>query len=410
MTSSLKRKPARAPSAQWKGWLKIDSAMDFENGVERLPSLDMPTAATVTTPTATADQPRAAAAAMASPSSFTHLNLALSHTHGRTSEVDNEDECSATLKKTGARADQESERQQHDRPGSRSSVQCTPVPPADDSPTGHVTPRSSLLCTEPGDDSDTALEHTCTAAALPSTRDACAGTLPTVELLRDMHPNSESYDYIYKIILIGNPSVGKTNLFTRFTENKFRPNSCSTIGVDFATCFLRIDNCRTVKAQIWDTAGMELNRNISSVFYRSAVGVIVVYDVTDENSFVSLDYWYQELDKLCNEDAVRMLIGNKIDLETERTVSTFRGRSHAEERNMQFMETSALASKNVDKAFLELFALCDAGLLAARAKSDSEYMNFERPMPPGGGFYLRDDKSSPPETPRKRHRRCCKSS
>ena len=97
--------------------------------------------------------------------------------------------------------------------------------------------------------------------------------------------DSESYDFIFKIVLLGDSGVGKSNLVFRFTKNEFNKESKSTIGVEFATKTVQIEDDKLVKAQIWDTAGQERYRSIASSYYRGAVGALLVYDVTDRNSF-----------------------------------------------------------------------------------------------------------------------------
>lgn len=156
--------------------------------------------------------------------------------------------------------------------------------------------------------------------------------------------------YLFKIVIIGDSGVGKSNLLSRYSRNEFNPNSRATIGVEFQTQSLAIDG-REVKAQIWDTAGQERFRAVTSAYYRGAVGALLVYDVTRSATFDSVDRWLQELNTHSDSTVARMLIGNKCDLGEIRAVSTEDGKNLAESEGLFFMETSALDSTNVKAAF-----------------------------------------------------------
>ncbi|KAK4484537.1 hypothetical protein RD792_007121 [Penstemon davidsonii] len=163
----------------------------------------------------------------------------------------------------------------------------------------------------------------------------------------------EEYEYLFKLVLIGDSGVGKSNLLSRFTKNEFNLESKSTIGVEFATKSLNIDG-KIIKAQIWDTAGQERYRAITSAYYRGAVGALLVYDVTRRPTFENVLRWLKELRDHTDPNIVIMLIGNKADLRHLVTVSTEDGRDLAERESLFFMETSALESTNVDNAFTEV--------------------------------------------------------
>ncbi|CAI9769280.1 unnamed protein product [Fraxinus pennsylvanica] len=160
----------------------------------------------------------------------------------------------------------------------------------------------------------------------------------------------EDYDYLFKIVLIGDSGVGKSNLLSRFTRNEFCLESKSTIGVEFATRTLQVEG-RTVKAQIWDTAGQERYRAITSAYYRGALGALLVYDVTKPTSFENVSRWLKELRDHADSHIVIMLIGNKTDLKHLRAVATEDAQSFAEKEGLSFIETSALEATNVEKAF-----------------------------------------------------------
>lgn len=157
--------------------------------------------------------------------------------------------------------------------------------------------------------------------------------------------------FIFKIVLLGDSGVGKSNLVFRFTKNEFNKDSKSTIGVEFATKTVQIEDNKLVKAQIWDTAGQERYRSIASSYYRGAVGALLVYDVTDRNSFNHVPMWLKEVEENAEKDCLIMLVGNKMDLNDQRTVFVRDGRSFARKNGLAFIETSALDATGVDTAF-----------------------------------------------------------
>ncbi|KAK7373541.1 hypothetical protein VNO80_06955 [Phaseolus coccineus] len=157
-------------------------------------------------------------------------------------------------------------------------------------------------------------------------------------------------EYLFKVVLIGDSAVGKSNLLSRFARNEFDSNSKATIGVEFQTQVVEIDG-KEVKAQIWDTAGQERFRAVTSAYYRGAVGALIVYDISRRGTFDSSKRWLEELTTQNDSTVARMLVGNKSDLENIREVSTEEGKSLAEEEGLFFMETSALDSTNVQTAF-----------------------------------------------------------
>ncbi|VFQ88899.1 unnamed protein product [Cuscuta campestris] len=165
----------------------------------------------------------------------------------------------------------------------------------------------------------------------------------------------EEYDYLFKVVLIGDSGVGKSNLLSRFTRNEFCLESKSTIGVEFATRTLQVEG-RTVKAQIWDTAGQERYRAITSAYYRGALGALLVYDVTKPTTFENVSRWLKELRDHADSNIVITLIGNKYDLGHLRAVATEDAQSYAEREGLSFIETSALEATNVEKAFLTILS------------------------------------------------------
>ncbi|KAJ9548452.1 hypothetical protein OSB04_020995 [Centaurea solstitialis] len=158
------------------------------------------------------------------------------------------------------------------------------------------------------------------------------------------------YDYLLKIVLIGDSGVGKTNILSRFTRNEFFLESKATIGVEFATRTLQVEG-KTIKAQIWDTAGQERYRAITSAYYRGAVGALLVYDITKRPTFDNVQRWLRELRDHADSNIVVLMAGNKSDLDHLRAVAEQDGQSLAEKEGLSFLETSALESHNIEKAF-----------------------------------------------------------
>jgi len=165
---------------------------------------------------------------------------------------------------------------------------------------------------------------------------------------------TESYDFIFKIVLLGDSGVGKSQLVNRFTKNEFNADSKATIGVEFATRTVRIEDKKLVKAQIWDTAGQERYRSLASSYYRGAVGALLCYDITDKSTFNNIPVWLKEVEDNAEKDCLIMLVGNKMDLDERRSVQVRDGRSFARKNGLAFIETSALDATGVDTAFLRI--------------------------------------------------------
>ena len=165
-----------------------------------------------------------------------------------------------------------------------------------------------------------------------------------------MSSGDQEYDYLFKLLLIGNSSVGKSSLLFRFVENVWDDSFVPTIGVDFKLKTLEV-NGKKVKLQIWDTAGQERFKNITSSYYRGGNGVLVVYDITDRESFENLTSWLIEIEKNANKNVYKLLIGNKVDLEDKRKISVQEGKDFAESNGMKFIETSAKDNTKVQEAF-----------------------------------------------------------
>ncbi|KAK9130100.1 hypothetical protein Sjap_010587 [Stephania japonica] len=162
---------------------------------------------------------------------------------------------------------------------------------------------------------------------------------------------NQKIDYVFKIVLIGDSAVGKSQILSRFARNEFSVDSKATIGVEFQTRTVVIQH-KSVKAQIWDTAGQERYRAVTSAYYRGAVGAMLVYDITKRQSFDHIPRWLEELRGHADKNIVIILLGNKSDLENQRAVPTEDAKEFAQKEGLFFLETSALESTNVETAFL----------------------------------------------------------
>ena len=179
--------------------------------------------------------------------------------------------------------------------------------------------------------------------------------------------NEENYEVMFKVVLIGDMKVGKTNIVSRYIKNEFNKDSMSTIGVEFGSKELVIEG-HNVKVQIWDTAGQEKYKSITNAYYKGAKGAFVVYDITNKNSFDNADNWLNNLRASADKKCSIILIGNKSDLENKREVSIEQGEEKAKNNEIAFMETSALSGDNIDKAFEmminEAYKICHSEMLA----------------------------------------------
>lgn len=164
---------------------------------------------------------------------------------------------------------------------------------------------------------------------------------------------AKTYDYLFKLLLIGDSGVGKTCLLFRFAEDSFNNSFISTIGIDFKIRTIELDG-KKIKLQIWDTAGQERFRTITTAYYRGAMGILLVYDITNEKSFDNIKNWIRNIEEHASSDVERMVLGNKCDMVDRRQVSRERGEQLAIEYGIKFMETSAKANINVEEAFFTL--------------------------------------------------------
>ena len=163
----------------------------------------------------------------------------------------------------------------------------------------------------------------------------------------------ESYDLLFKLILIGDSCVGKSNILLKSLKNEFDPNSRATVGVEFGTKNIIINN-KKIKIQIWDTAGQERYRSITSAYYKGAKGALIVYDITRKCTFDNIDKWISDLKLNGDKNICIVILGNKSDLDDKREVSKEDGIKKSEMYKTAFLETSALNGDNIGKAFDEI--------------------------------------------------------
>jgi Ras-related protein Rab-1A len=161
------------------------------------------------------------------------------------------------------------------------------------------------------------------------------------------------YDLLFKILIIGDSGVGKSCLLLKFTDRYFNDSYISTIGVDFKIQTIQLDN-KIIKLQIWDTAGQDRFKTITTSYYRGSHGIVIVYDITDKESFLNVRNWLEEVHKYASDNVKILLVGNKCDLQNHRQVSIQEGKELANRLNIPFIEASAKDSTNVQQLFINL--------------------------------------------------------
>ena len=167
-----------------------------------------------------------------------------------------------------------------------------------------------------------------------------------------------SYDYLVKLVMVGNTCVGKSAIVKRLCDHKYIPVYDTTIGVDFSATHLKVDSKNIVKLQIWDTAGQEIFSAIIRSYYRGVAGIIMVYDIGDRNSFKNLNFWLNELNnnKDVNHPIPVILVGHKLD-RTIRRVSCEEGEAFATKNGLSYIEASAKTGYNIEEIFLTISKL-----------------------------------------------------
>ncbi|POY72407.1 putative Small monomeric GTPase [Rhodotorula taiwanensis] len=181
-----------------------------------------------------------------------------------------------------------------------------------------------------------------------------------------MPATQQSYDMLAKMLLIGDSGVGKSCLLLRFCDDAWTPSFITTIGIDFKIRTIELDGKR-IKLQIWDTAGQERFRTITTAYYRGAMGILLVYDVTDERSFNNIRTWHANVEQHASEGVNKILIGNKCDWTDKKVITEQQGQELADELGLRFLETSAKGNINVEQAFFALASDIKARLIDTNA-------------------------------------------
>ncbi len=163
---------------------------------------------------------------------------------------------------------------------------------------------------------------------------------------------SKKYDYLFKILFVGNSGVGKTSILLRYTDDIFISSFISTIGIDFKIKTIEINN-KIIKLQIWDSSGKECFRTITSAYYREAMGIIYVYDITNYQSFGEIEMWIKSTMNV-SDDNIKMIIGNKCDLESQRMIQTLEGKELAKKYDTLFYEVSSRENINISKSISKI--------------------------------------------------------
>ena len=174
-------------------------------------------------------------------------------------------------------------------------------------------------------------------------------------------------DSVYKVLILGDSSVGKTCFLLKYTDKVFNEVYMSTIGLDYRLKTLTLKNGKKVKLQIWDTAGQDRFRTITKNYYKGANGIILIYDVTSTETYENVENWISQIKEEASPNVVIYLVGNKVDMEDKRKVTTEEGQKIADENNLPFIETSAKSDININETFDNLVE-----------KMDSVFSNLEK--------------------------------
>jgi small GTP-binding protein len=158
---------------------------------------------------------------------------------------------------------------------------------------------------------------------------------------------------MFKIVVVGSTSVGKTSIVERLITGSFADDIQSTVGVEFRSFVCQLDD-HAVRLQVWDTAGQERFRSVSTAYFRDAVGAVLVYDITKEETFEDLGHWLTDLQQLCHPNAFVLLVGNKCDLEEQRRVGAQQVREFADQFRLECIETSAKSGQNIEETFTRM--------------------------------------------------------
>ena len=167
--------------------------------------------------------------------------------------------------------------------------------------------------------------------------------------------SSNDTDIVFKILLLGDSEVGKSCFLMRYSENVFVENYITTIGLDYKLKYVKLDSGKTVKVQLWDTAGQDKYRTIAKNYFKGSHGILLLYDITKQSSYDNIREWIHDIKEEVSEKAIIFLIGNKIDMTDKRKISKEKGEELAEEYKIPFFEASAKTGENVDEVFKALY-------------------------------------------------------
>ena len=163
-----------------------------------------------------------------------------------------------------------------------------------------------------------------------------------------MDSNSE-FELTIKLLIVGDSTVGKTNFIYKFTDDKFKENYFASTGIDLKTSSIKIDG-KNIKLHLWDTAGQEKYKSMTKSLFLKAQGIIALFDVTNESSFINLKNWLTLIEEECNPDMPIIIVGNKIDLVNKRVIEKEKAMEYANQKKIDYLETSSKTGENVDKA------------------------------------------------------------
>ena len=211
---------------------------------------------------------------------------------------------------------------------------------------------------------------------------------------------SMNFNYLLKYVIIGDSGVGKSNILLKYINNTFSEEFKATVGVEFGAKNLQV-NGRVYRIQIWDTAGQENFRSIARAYYKNSVCACIVYDITNRNSFNSIQSWIDDCVKQSPKSILFILIGNKNDLNESREVQYEEGVEFAKKRNMIFLETSAKTGNNISTIFDKSIRQIDKNILDNKYDLSNENCGIRQGIR-AGSFVL-----SVEQTKKKKKKKCC---
>ena len=211
---------------------------------------------------------------------------------------------------------------------------------------------------------------------------------------------SINFHYLLKYVIIGDSGVGKSNILLQYINEKFSDDFKATVGVEFGAKNIEI-NSRIYRIQIWDTAGQENFRSIARAYYKNSICACIVYDITNRNSFNSVQSWIDDCTKQAPKSILLLLIGNKNDLNDKREVQYEEGAEFAKKRNMIFLETSAKTGNNIDNIFERSVKQIDQNILDNKYDLDNENCGIRKGLRTES-FVLSVEKSK-----EKKNKKCC---